>query len=312
MASQTTINTSNLIRSQIYTAELKEILQDQLMAMTYVNWLTDFPDGDQFIIPSIGQAVAYDYQENDRVQYRSLDTGQFPFTITEYVASAHSISKKTMQDSYLAERLMAEYVPAQERAILEHLEANVLDLQSKQTAGSTNLINGRKHRFVATGTSGVISLNDFAYANLALNVANVPAVGRVAIVSPETEYVINTLTNIVNVSNNPMWEGIVADGIATGMRFSKNIYGWDIWVSNRLSTITSETLESTNIAGYNACLFFSTAANPFVGAWRQQPEVEIKWDMDEQANKFLTTARYGVDLIRPESLVTIMTNPSAV
>ena len=39
----------------------------------------------------------------------------------------------------------------------------------------------------------------------------------IAIVDPSVEYELNTLTNIVNMSNNPRWEGIVESGIGSGM-----------------------------------------------------------------------------------------------
>ena len=53
-------------------------------------------------------------------------------------------------------------------------------------------------------------------------------------------------------------------------------------------------------------LFFSVAdasAMPFVGAWRQQPEVESDYNMQYQREEYLLTARYGVKVYRPENLV---------
>ena len=44
----TTANTSLLIRSEVWANELKEILRDELMAMQYVDWMSNFPDGDTF------------------------------------------------------------------------------------------------------------------------------------------------------------------------------------------------------------------------------------------------------------------------
>jgi ribose 5-phosphate isomerase RpiB len=84
------------------------------------------------------------------------------------------------------------------------------------------------------GNSGRIELADFAYAQYALKKASVPQMNLVAIVDPSVEYTINTLTNLVTVQNNPKWEGIVADGIGSGMRFVKNVYGFDVYTSNFL------------------------------------------------------------------------------
>lgn len=72
----TTANTSLLIRSEVWSNELKEILRDELLAMQYVDWMTNFPDGDTFTIPSIGTADVDDYQEGEAINYRPLDTGE--------------------------------------------------------------------------------------------------------------------------------------------------------------------------------------------------------------------------------------------
>jgi hypothetical protein len=34
-----------LIRTDIWSTQLKELLRDELMAQRLVNWMTDFPDG---------------------------------------------------------------------------------------------------------------------------------------------------------------------------------------------------------------------------------------------------------------------------
>lgn len=318
MSGMTTGNVSLLTRSEVWSRELKEILRDELMAQTYVRWLQEFPDGDTFKIPSIGQAYVDDYAEDEAVKYRPLDTGQFTFQITEYLSSGTYVTKKAEQDMFYMNELVSRFVPEQERAILEHVEEAILGLQSGQTAANTNSINGGKHRFVGTGTaSGTmvangVTLADFARANLSLNLANVSANNRVAIVDPSVAYLIETLSNISNVSNNPMFEGIVSSGIATGMRFVRNIYGFDVYTSQRLATITSETLETVNCAGFKANLFFSADASvvPFIGAWRQMPEVDTEYNKDFQRTEFVTTARYGVKLYRPENLVVVLSNAS--
>jgi hypothetical protein len=52
----TTANTTFLQRTNVYSAELKEILRDEMQAQRYVRMLDGFPDGNNFKIPSIGQA----------------------------------------------------------------------------------------------------------------------------------------------------------------------------------------------------------------------------------------------------------------
>ena len=313
MSGMTTGNVSLLTRAEVWSRELKEILRDELMAQTYVRWLQEFPDGDTFKIPSIGQAYVDDYAEDEAVKYRPLDTGQFTFQITEYLSSGTYVTKKAEQDMFYMNELVSRFVPEQERAIMEHVEEAILGLQSQQTAANTNTINGGKHRYVATGSSNVINVADFARANLSLNLANVSANNRVAIVDPSVAYTIETSSIIVGSSGfNPMFEGIVSSGIATGMRFVRNVYGFDVYTSQRLATISSETLETVSCAGFKANLFFSADASvvPFIGAWRQMPEVDTEYNKDFQRTEFVTTARYGVKLYRPENLITVLSNAS--
>jgi len=307
----TTSNTQLLIRSEIWSSQLKEELLDELQAMTYVDWLSEFPDGDTFTIPSIGQAQADNYVENTPVMYRALDTGEFQFTITEYKSSGHYITKKARQDAFYSAQLEAGFVPKEHRALMVGLEEDIMELQTGQTASDVNAINGADHRWVAAGASNDMTVTDFAKARFSLKKANVPDTQMVAIVDPSVEYTLNTLTNLVNVSSNPMWEGIVSTGIATGMRFVKNVYGFDVFVSNYTDDIASETVNSRSTTNGKANLFFSAAAGdtlPFKGAWRQLPEVDSQFNQDLQREEYVTTARYGVKLYRPENFVVVLSN----
>jgi hypothetical protein len=63
--------------------------------------------------------------------------------------------------------------------------------------------------------------------------------GRIAIVDPVVEATLNSLQNLVNVSNNPMFEGIVTEGFARDHKFVRNIFGFDIYTSNFLPSLTS-------------------------------------------------------------------------
>src|SRR5210317_2000918 len=124
----TTTTGALLTRSEIWSTQLKEVLQEDLMAQGWVNWLSEFPDGDQFTIPSIGEATVRDYSEDTDVVYDALDTGEFAFTITEYLSSAHYITMKARQDLYYASQLEAAFVPYQARALSEKLETDICAL----------------------------------------------------------------------------------------------------------------------------------------------------------------------------------------
>lgn len=305
----TTANSAHLIRSEIYSAQLKEELLDETMAMKYVRWLSEFPDGDTFTIPSVGQAAGPDdYTEDTAVRYHALDTGEFQFSMTAYLSSGHYITKKARQDAFYSAQLEAGFVPKEARAIMVRLEGDIFALQTQQTASDLNNINTAPHRWVAGGTNQIMTVTDFAKARYSLKKANVPDTNLIAIVDPSVEYTLNTTTNLVNVSNNPMWEGIISDGIATGMKFVKNVFGFDVYTSNYLDDVSAETIDSVAAADGKANLFFSAASDilPFVGAWRQLPEVDSQYNQDFQREEYVTTARYGVKLYRPENLVTVI------
>lgn len=322
--SMTTANMEALIRSEIWSNELKDVLQDELMGTNIVRFLTDFPDGTTITIPSIGEASVRDYVENTPIVYDSIDTGEFQFSITEYKSSAHYITKKARQDAYYAAQLEAAFVPKQKRAILENLETNVMALAAGgasggQTAAAANAINGVNHRWVASGTSEVMDVTDFARALYVLKKANVGDSNLIAIVDPSVEYALNTITNITNVSNNPKWEGVITSGLASGMRFVKNIYGFDVLVSNYLADAGAtqtgaETIGGRSVTVGKCNIFFSAQSDllPFVGAWRQMPEVEGEYNKDFQREEYLTTCRYGLKVYRPENLVVVLSDTDQI
>lgn len=306
----------HLIRSNIWSNQLKEVFEAELMGMRYVDMITDFPDGDTLNLPSIGQAEVLDYAEGEAVKYTAFDTGNFTFSIDQYKSSATYIYNKFKQDSYYMSRLVASFVPKMHRAIQAAMETKILAVGPEaQTASNLNNINGAAHRWVGSGLNETIAPQDFAKALYALQKSNVPTTNLIAIVDPSVEYTLNTMTNIVNVSNNPHWEGIISSGMTSGMRFIKNIYGFDVYVSQFLKqNASSETVNSVTAAAGVANLFFSAApdALPIVGAIRQSPKVDSEYNKDLQRDEYVTTARYGFKLYRPENMVVVLTDTDQV
>jgi len=331
---------ANLVRTELWSAELKEILQDELNAQAYVNWMTDFPDGDQMTIPSVGESTVRTFTDDTSVVYDPLDTGEFNFNITEYLQSGTYITRKAQQDSFYASKLEASFVPKQARALQERVETDVFAMGSINSAllpqgggqaTGANTINGAAHRMIATGAdvSGTtadytMALKDFAKALFALKKANVSDRSLIAIVDPSVEYTLNTLTNVVGSTTNarPADEGfhdIIRTSSASGMRFMKNFFGFDVYVSNYLTAAGSDSSGGetigTTIANGVTNIFFSAAdreAMPFVGAWRQAPIVDSEFNKDKQRTEYLTTARYGLKLYRPENFVTILSSTNSI
>jgi len=315
MAGHSSTNTDYITRANIWSSDIKEVFESELFAMKYVDMLSDFPDGDTFNIPSVGQAETYDYEEGQAIQYTAMDTGNFTFTITEYKASATYITEKQRQDSYLASRIESMFVPKQARGLMEAMEEHALRIgPDGQTSGDSNTINGGKHRMVGSGTNGTMTVQDFAKAKFALQKANVPMTNLVAVVDPSVEYEFKTQPNLVDLSYNKSWEGIVRDDMSTGMKFSFNVFGFDVYVSHWLKKNVNETIDTVSSTSGVANLFFSATddALPFVGAVRQAPKVDSDYNKDFQREEYVTTSRWGMKMYRPEAFVSVITNDNQV
>jgi len=312
-----TVN-EHLVRAELWSDQLKEILKDRLQGTKYVRWLSNFPDGNTLTIPSIGEIPMRETAELTPVIYDAMDTGEFQLLIDRYVEAATYITDKAKQDSFYSNQLIASFIPKMRRALEENLETSIFALCGSQTIGDKNQINDADHRFVGSDTTtGNLGFGDFAKAKFALDKASTTG-ARYAVVDPSQEYILNVTTNIVNVSNNPRFDGLINTGFVndvTGMSFIKNIYGFDVYVSNYLSA--TKTDENTNLSGADVnttgfvqnffCSLGGMDETPFVGAWRQEPRVEYDRNKDLRRDEYVMNARFGLKLYRPESLVVALT-----
>jgi hypothetical protein len=314
-------NTNFLLRTNLWSRQIKELLLDELNAMKFVRIISDFPDGQTLNIPSIGEAETADFTEGQAIKYNAMDTGNFQFSFDQYKYSAHAISEKFKRDSFYSQDVIAAFVPRQHRALMEAVETNILAKgNAGQLAGSTNIINLADHRWVGSGSNSAITFQDFARVDYALTKANVPLVNKVAVLDPSAIYTLQTQTNMVNLlSPMPMWESVIKDGAVNGFKFRFNIFGYDIYQSNYLPSIASETITSGSNVGTVtngvANYFFSAAPGdtlPWVGAFRQLPTVYSEFNKDLQQEEYLTICEYGFKLYRPENFVVILTNTSVV
>src|SRR5258705_10232001 len=165
MAGFTDQSNQFLVRTSLWSRQMKELLLDELNAMKFVKVLQDFPDGYTLNIPSIGEAEIADFNENQAVKYNQMDTGNFQFSFDNYKYSANAISEKFKRDSYYSSDVIAAFVPRQHRALMEAVETNIFaKANSGQTASNPNTINTAYHRWVAGGTSQAITIADFAKA----------------------------------------------------------------------------------------------------------------------------------------------------
>lgn len=320
MAGYMSTNTQHLIRSALWTKQLKQLLLDDLMGLRYVKPITEFPDGELINIPSLGEADTKDYSEGQAIRYDRMDTGNFQFSWDQYKYSAHSLTEKFKQDSFYATDVLATFAPRQHRAIMEAVETDILSSgPAGQTANATNTINGAAHRFVATGTGERLTLTDIQKAWFALKKANVPMTNLTAIVDPTVAVTLMQQANVVNLlTPSPKWQDVVHSGIVTGMQFQFSLYGFDFYVSNYLPTLTDSIdagAGSLQAAAGVGNLFFSAAPGdtlPLIGGFKQTPTVYSDFNKDLQQEEYLTITRYGFKLYRPENLVTIITDTDVV
>jgi len=327
-----TWGSTHLQRSEIFSAQMKDMLRDELIAQQFVRNLSDIPSDSiatELKINSIGSLEVSDWAESVSMPSQRMDTGQFTFNINEFIGNKVAFTDHFFETSFQANEVLSATPVEMKRALDEYRETAIFKLANDQTLNAANLINGAKHRFVGGGNgtdlpTNALTLEDFSYARYVLQKANVPMTGLVAVVGPEQEHIINTLTNIVNVSNNPMWEGIITTGMSdmTGTRFLRNIYGFDIYVSNRLATTSTDeaaltTYDDSSVidtTGYQANMFFSMASDmtkPFIGAIGRPLRMKSWRDEDIETEYHYATESFGYGLYRPESLVTVLTNPLA-
>ena len=326
--SQLTTNTTAFIESEQYSQFILDNLHDYLLPEGMWRDVTDFSHGTTLNIKTVGTVTLQDAAEDTPLTYNPIDTGNITLTITDYVGDAWKVSDDLREEGSQVDSLMSMRAMESTRALGENHETRFLaTCEAAQTAGNIGLVNGRPHRWVAGGsgvTTRKIALTDFIAMKLSFDKAGAPAGGRIAIVDPVCEATLNSLTQLVNVSNNPHFEGIVTEGFARDHKFVRNIFGWDIWTSNYLPAVTTvETLDASGkglagsiatVAGNKANIFMCVSddtCKPVMHAWRRAPQTEGWRESEERADKFQVTSRYGFGAQRLDTLGVIFTDESS-
>lgn len=291
---------NNAIRAEVWSKMIQDELQEELIGSTLVDWITDFGDGDQLNIPTLGSMSTRDYVENTDITVDDPSIGEFNLTIDKYVQSGIAITDKMKQDIFYMEMLVSKFPEQCKRAVMERLEYDVFQLHKKQTTNDANTINGYAHRYVAAGSSNAMTVDDIAKAKLALDKAFVSKIGRMAIVDPKVSY---QLVNIDNVIRQDVYgpNSNLKDGFGSS-KFIGTYLGFDFYEANMLDDATA--LDHATGGSLIANLFLGPEA--FVGAMRLAPEVEQSRDWAKKRDVFHITSRYGLGLYRPESLVCVL------
>jgi HPt (histidine-containing phosphotransfer) domain-containing protein len=306
-----TSNNSSLIRTNVWANEVKDVLQEELMLDSHVRWITEFPDGDTLNIPTLSEMTVRNYTEGAQVTLDDPTTGNYTLTISKYYQSGFKIPEKFRHDSFYVSVAESNFVQKLTRALLEQKESDIATLQTNQTASNPNTINSVDHRFVATGTSNVMTLADIQKAKLALDKAKVMRGNRRCFVDPSVTYQLQQISNVIQQDvyggNAHVKEGM------NGTAFVGRFAGFDLFESLFLDSGIAQTITAT--APTSGALTSSSAfANmfigeeAFIGAMRAMPDMDAWYDNNTRSDVYHVTMRYGIDLFRPESLVVVLSD----
>lgn len=313
----TTQNTGAFVNDEQYSSFIYTNLHDMVMPESFTRNVSDFGSGSTLNIKTIGTRTIQDGEENTDPAYSPIDSNTITMTITEFVRDAFYITDVMREDGTQVEALIAESAKETARAIAEDYETKFLaKVESGQTAGSPNNVNGFSHRLIGSGTNETLEEADLIAMALAFDKANVPMAGRVAIVDPVTAAVFNLKIQISQgLDRVPDFMSAFRTGFKDGHQFIGNMYGWNILVSNRLPDVAAGTDvngSSVTNAG-KANLFMSIAddnTKPVMSAWRRTPRSETERNKDKGRDETVTSARFGFGDARDDTRGVIVTSAS--
>lgn len=306
----------NVTRQTIFTEGLQKRFDYWLLGQRMVNDRTAmFKDGDVAEFDQIGQRAPRDYTENTPIDFSKIDTSRIQLRLDTHLQDAFAITDKQKRDSWKAAEFWAANVDESMRGFGNRLESDILATANQQTLGDLNIINGVEHRKVATGTGNVITLDDIRRMKLSFDKARVPATGRVLLIDPSQEFVLNGLVDISQNVNDANFnvEGVINSGFGDRLEFMTNFYGFNIMVSHNLPKVASETIDGVTITDAVVNIALSMASSdstPFMGVYRHLPTAEFDRNSTMKRDEWSVTAEYGHALQRPESLYCLLTPAS--
>ena len=310
---QLTTNTRSFIEAEQYSDFILLNLHDGLLPEAFYRDISDFQHGSNLHIKTVGTVTLQDAAEDTPLIYNPIETGEIMFHITQYVGDAWYVTDDLREDGTNIDMLMTQRATESTRSYQERVETDFLAAAAGVYTGSnTNFaVNGFAHKVVSAQNNNTISLAHFIAMRLAFDKAQVPEVGRVAIVDPTVEA---TLNGLVTITSNitPFAQEILKTGLSRGMRFTMNLYGWDILISNRLYQGAAND-GTTSLANgvYNLFMcILDDQTKPIMHAVRRQPKVEGERNKDKARDEFIMRARYGFGAQRIDTLGTVITDPT--
>ena len=317
--SNTTANTGAFINDEQYSSFILTNLHDVLLPEAFYRNVSDFGSGTTLNIKTVGTRAIQDAAEDSDLAYSPIDSSTITMTISEYVGDAMYVTDELKEDGSQVEQLVAMSAVETTRAIAEDFETKFLAAaEAGQTPADPNNVNGFPHRRLASGTNNTLAEADLIDLALAFDKANAPMSGRVMIVDPVVGATFNKKVQLTaGLDRNPMFMAAFESGFAKDHKFIGNIFGWDIYTSNRLPRLAA----STNVDGTLSTAGASVAnlamcvtddnCKPVMAAWRRMPRSETERNKDKRRDETVTTARYGFGVQRLDTLGVIVTSATA-
>ena len=323
MAFTSTSNTA-FVEAEVQSRFILTNLPDVDLPESFYRDVTDFPNGTQLNIPTVGARTIQDVSERKEIVPTALTSGQITLTISEEEGDAFYVSDNAREESWDMDALLTQNSVEQTRAIQASRETKFFAAcNSAQTASAVNAVNGFDHRWVTNGTSGKIELDDFRKMKAVFSKANNPNFARVAFVDGVVAAQIEaSFTASTSVDNNIRFEGVITEGFAKEHKFLYNVFGWDIYETERLPGITSETIAASTLGSTSASPADSVAnvfmciaddnCKPMMHAWRRMPKVRTWRDEPLRSDMFAMSQRYGYGNQRVDSLGVVITSATAL
>jgi len=311
---QLTTNTRAFVEAEQYSSFILLNLHDGLLPESFYRNVTDFGSGDTLHIKTIGTVTIQDAAEDTPLVYNPIETGEITMSITDYKGDAWYVTDDIREDGTDIDRLMAERASESTRAFQENFETRFFEVtNAAQTDANANLVNGFAHRIasaVATsGHEGTFSLDHLIAMRLAFQKANVPDDGNVFICDGTVEATLNGLVTVTH-DVTPFGQKILEQGMARGMKFIMNLFGWNIITSNRLDqgSMGDGTTTITNGVANVFMNVLDDQTKPIMHAWRRMPKSEGERNKDRARDEFVVRSRYGFGVQRVDTLGILITD----
>lgn len=307
---QLTTNTRAFVEAEQYSSFILLNLHDGLLPESFFRNVTDFGSGDTLHIKTIGTVTIQDAAEDTPLVYNPIETGEITMSITDYKGDAWYVTDDIREDGTDINRLMAERASESTRAFQENFETRFFQVcNDAQTDADANLINGFPHRIASSETNNIFSLDHLIAMRLAFQKANVPDDGNVFICDGTVEATLNGLVTITH-DVTPFGQKILEQGMARGMKFIMNLFGWNIITSNRLDTGTfgdGTTSVTTGVANVFMNVL-DDQTKPIMHAWRRMPKSEGERNKDRARDEFVVRSRYGFGVQRLDTIAILITD----